>query len=101
MKIVSQDSIASCDGRVPSSPMPPVVYGLSSGTQALPRSALMIGAPSTSAACSSSSPACRAPCQLGSQLFSLHSECRLRVEELIAAEFVATAHRYRNYGDEH
>ena len=28
---VSQLSIASCDGCVPSSPMPPVVYGLSSG----------------------------------------------------------------------
>ena len=37
--------------------MPPVVYGLSSGTAALPSSALMIGAPSISAICSSSSAA--------------------------------------------
>ena len=36
--------------------MPPVVYGLSSGTAALPSSALTIGAPSFSASCSSSSP---------------------------------------------
>ena len=32
---VSQSSSASCDGRVPSRPMPPVVYGLSSGTARL------------------------------------------------------------------
>ena len=47
---VSHSSSASCDGSVPSSPMPPVVYGLSSGTAALPSSALTIGAPSVSAA---------------------------------------------------
>ena len=47
--------------RVPSRPMPPVVYGLSSGTQPLPSSGLTIGAPSSSAACSSSSVASSAP----------------------------------------
>ena len=46
---VSQSSIASCDGSVPSSPIVPVVYGLSSGTAAFPSSALTIGAPSISA----------------------------------------------------
>ena len=34
MNSVSQPSSASCDGSVPSRPMPPVVYGLSSGTAA-------------------------------------------------------------------
>ena len=58
---VSHSSIASCEGSVPSRPMPPVVYGLSSGTAALPSSALTIGAPSVSASCSSSSPASSAP----------------------------------------
>ena len=61
MNSVSQFSIASCDGLVPSSPMPPVVYGLSSGTQALPNSGLMIGAARISASCSSSSVAPNAP----------------------------------------
>src|SRR3954447_16718420 len=42
--------------------MPPVVYGESSGTTALPSSALTIGAPRMSATCSSSSPAPIAPC---------------------------------------
>ena len=58
---VSQVSIASWDGFVPSSPIVPVVYGLSSGTAALPSNALIIGAPSTSASCSSSAVACSAP----------------------------------------
>ena len=47
--------------RVPSRPMPPVVYGLSSGTAALPSSALTIGAPSRSAIAASSSRAPSAP----------------------------------------
>ena len=55
MSSVSQASSASWEGFVPSRPIPPVVYGLSSGTAALPSSALMIGAPSFSATCSSSS----------------------------------------------
>ena len=37
---VSHSSRASCDGAVPSSPIPPVVYGLSSGTQPLPEQRL-------------------------------------------------------------
>ncbi len=41
--------------------MAPVVYGLSSGTAALPSKAFTIGAPKASATCSSSSVACRAP----------------------------------------
>ena len=48
---VSHSCIASCDGAVPSRPMPPVVYGLSSGTTALPSSGLTIGAPTISASC--------------------------------------------------
>ena len=36
MNSVSISSISSSDGRVPSRPMPPVVYGESSGTTALP-----------------------------------------------------------------
>src|SRR5438552_1929969 len=43
MKRMSQPAIASWEGLVPSRPMPPVVYGLSSGTQALPSSGLMMG----------------------------------------------------------
>ena len=46
---------------MPSRPMPPVVYGESSGTTALPSRALTIGAASVSATCSSSSPAPSAP----------------------------------------
>jgi hypothetical protein len=46
---VSHTSMASCDDLVPSSPMLPMVYGLSSGTATLPSSALMIGAPKPSA----------------------------------------------------
>ncbi len=42
---VSISSISSSDGRVPSSPIPPVVYGESSGTQAFPDSVLTIGCP--------------------------------------------------------
>ena len=40
---VSISSIRSSDGLVPSSPIPPVVYGESSGTVALPDSVLTIG----------------------------------------------------------
>ena len=40
---------------VPSRPMPPVVYGQSSGTTALPSSGLTIGPPTFSASCTSSS----------------------------------------------
>src|SRR4051794_38937043 len=40
---------------------PAAVYGESSGTTALPSSALTIGAPSVSATCSSSSPAPKRP----------------------------------------
>ena len=46
---------------MPSRPIPPVVYGESSGTVPLPDSVLMIGAPSVSATASSCSRACRAP----------------------------------------
>ena len=58
---VSISSIRSSDGLVPSSPIPPVVYGESSGTVALPDSVLTIGAASVSARASSSSRACSAP----------------------------------------
>ncbi len=51
---VSQSCMASCDGAVPSRPMPPVVYGLSSGTTALPSSGLTIGPPTFSASSSTS-----------------------------------------------
>src|SRR3954454_19869352 len=61
IKRLSHPSIATSEGRVPSRPMPPVVYGESSGTQALPSSGLMIGPASTSATFSSSSVAPRAP----------------------------------------
>ena len=46
---VSQFSITSSHGAVPSRPMPPVVYGESSGTQPLPSNGFTIGAPSNSA----------------------------------------------------
>ena len=46
---------------MPSRPIPPVVYGESSGTVAFPDSVLMIGAPRISATASSCSRACRAP----------------------------------------
>ena len=58
---VSQSSSASCDGRVPSNPIAPVVYGLSSGTLALPSRGLTIGAARSSAARSSASVAPSAP----------------------------------------
>ncbi len=61
MKKVSQSFMASCDGAVPSSPMPPVAYGLSSGNTALPSRALATGAASFSAACVTASRACKAP----------------------------------------
>ncbi len=61
MNRVSRSSISSSDGAVPSRPIPPVVYGESSGTVALPDSVLMIGAPSVSATASNCSRACRAP----------------------------------------
>ena len=61
MNRVSISSIRSSDGLVPSRPIPPVVYGESSGTVALPDSVLTIGAPSVSATASSSSRACSAP----------------------------------------
>lgn len=54
--------MAFCDGSVPRRPMPPVAYGLSSGTAAFPSKALMIGAPSVSASYSNSCVACKAPC---------------------------------------
>ena len=82
---VSQSSIASCEGLVPSSPMPPVVYGLSSGTQALPSSALMIGAPSVSANASSSSPASSAPRPARMATFFPRSECRRLAADRSAA----------------
>ncbi len=61
MNRVSISSIRSSDGLVPSSPIPPVVYGESSGTVAFPGSVLTISAPSASATASSSSRACSAP----------------------------------------
>ena len=59
---VSASLIASLDGSVPSKPIPPMLYGLSSGTTALPKSALTIGAPNFSATATTSSPAPSAPC---------------------------------------
>ena len=59
---VSASFIVSLDGEVPSRPIPPVVYGLSSGITALPRSALTIGAPNFSATAITSSAAPSAPC---------------------------------------
>jgi hypothetical protein len=58
---VSASYMASLDGEVPIRPIPPVVYGLTSGITALPKSALTIGAPSFSAPASTSSPASSAP----------------------------------------
>ena len=46
---------------MPSSPIPPVVKGLSSGTAAFPSNAFTIGASSFSAVCSNSSVALSAP----------------------------------------
>ena len=51
---VSQSSISSSLGLVPSSPRPPVAKGESSGTTVLPGSVLTIGAPSASATASTS-----------------------------------------------
>ena len=45
IRSVSHSAIASSEGSVPRRPMPPVVYGLSSGTHDLPSRALTIGAP--------------------------------------------------------
>ena len=47
---------ASCDARVPTTPVPPATYGLSSGTESLPSSAFTITPPSFSASSSSSAP---------------------------------------------
>ena len=54
--------IPAADGSVPSRPIPPVVYGESSGSTALPSSAFITGAPSLSATCSTSLPHPSAPC---------------------------------------
>src|ERR1700735_974593 len=59
---VSQFCITHDDGAVPRSPIPPVVNGLSSGSTALPSSALATGAPRKSASWVTSLRAERAPC---------------------------------------
>src|ERR1041385_1233027 len=69
MSSVSHSSSASSDGSVPSSPIPPVVNGESSGTTALPSSGFTMGAPSRSAARSSSSAAPSAPWPAGMTVF--------------------------------
>ena len=61
MRIESHSSMASSEGSVPSRPIPPVVYGDSSGTVAFPRSGFTIGAAINSASRSSSSRAPIAP----------------------------------------
>ena len=58
---VSHSSMASTEGAVPSRPMPPVVYGLRSGSTPLPSSALTTGPPTVSASCATSSRAFSAP----------------------------------------
>ena len=58
---VSAPSRASSDGRVPSTPMQPVVEGWSSGTAALPGRDLTTGAATASATASSSSRASSPP----------------------------------------
>ena len=63
---VSMSDISSADGLVPSRPIPPVVYGESSGTAAFPDSVFTTGADRVSASASSSSRACRAPAAAGS-----------------------------------
>ena len=62
MSNVSASSIASLAGSVPRRPIPPRLYGLLSGTTALPSSALTTGAASRSQIASTSSGALRAPC---------------------------------------
>ena len=61
MSSVSQPCISSQLGRVPSSPIEPVTKGRSSGSAALPSSALATPAPSSSAISITSSVACSAP----------------------------------------
>ena len=61
IRSVSQPCIRSQLGRVPSSPIDPVTKGRSSGTAALPRSALATPAPSISATSMTSCAAFRAP----------------------------------------
>ena len=60
-RIVSQSSMASSLGLVPSRPRPPIESGWSSGVTAFPGRVLTTGAPSNSAAASTSSRAWRAP----------------------------------------
>lgn len=61
MSRVSQPSIMSAEGFVPSRPIVPVTNGRSSGTAARPFSALAMPAPSTSATSMTSSVAPLAP----------------------------------------
>src|SRR5215217_9350655 len=61
MKSVSQFSIMSFEGLVPSSPIEPVTKGRSSGNAALPLSALATPHPKRSATSLSSSAASKAP----------------------------------------
>ncbi len=61
MNSVSQSCIMSQDGLVPSRPRPPVTNGRSSGTAALPSSALATPAPSLFATAITSSVASRQP----------------------------------------
>ena len=58
---MSQSSMASSDGREPSSPSPPITNGWTSGTTIFPDSDLMTGLARVSAACRISSPAPRPP----------------------------------------
>ncbi len=69
MKSVSQPFIRSHDALVPSRPMLPVHAGASSGSTALPRSALATPAPSRSAACKTSSAAPIAPAPTSIAIF--------------------------------
>ena len=90
---VSQCSIASCDGFEPSSPIAPVVNGLSSGTAALPRSGFTIGAPRRSATASSSVAAPRAPRPARMTIFfPALSSCAARNKSLASGSRAPNAH---------
>ena len=82
---VSQLSSASSEGLVPSRPIAPVVYGLSSGKAALPNSALITGVPSFSAMCSNSSVPRNAP------LPSQHGDLPCAVQNLRRCTQVGSA----------
>ena len=94
---VSHSCIASCDGAVPSRPMPPVVYGLSSGTTALPSSGLMIGPPTFRPAPAPRRAAPRQPRPARIATFDAVVDQRRRpaAASLSAAAAVAAANRSR------